>query len=105
MAFAPSWGGKYSKYDPNAPVNPKRAKEIFPQDFINIFLRIVGEATTAKVARLTIKELAKKNGGKAGNLRNENCDGTFRSVPLFPHNFHCQVVLVLVRRKDVSPES
>ena len=66
MAFAPSWGGKYSKYDPNAPVNPKRAKEIFPQDFINIFLRIVGEATTAKVARLTIKELAKKNGGKAG---------------------------------------
>ena len=66
MAFAPSWGGKYSQYDPNAPVNPKRAKEIFPQDFINIFLRIVGEATTAKVARLTIKELAKKNGGKAG---------------------------------------
>ena len=64
--FEPTWGKQYSAYDPNAPVHPNRAKEIFPQDFINIFVKLITEATTAKVARLTIKELAKKNGGKAG---------------------------------------
>ena len=66
LSFEPTWGKKYSQYDPTAPVNPKRAKEIFPQDFINLFVSVITEATTAKVARLTIKELAKKNGGKAG---------------------------------------
>ena len=66
MAFEPSWGSKYSKYDPKADVPIKRAKEIFPQDFINLFLAAITEATTAKVARVTIKDLAKKNGGKAG---------------------------------------
>ena len=64
--FEPTWGKQYSAYDPNAPVHPNRAKEIFPQDFITIFLTLITAATTAKVARLTIKELAKKNGGKAG---------------------------------------
>jgi len=66
MPFEPSWGAKYSQYDPKASVNIKRAKEIFPQDFINLFLAVITEATTAKVARVTIKDLAKKNGGKAG---------------------------------------
>jgi hypothetical protein len=65
-SFEPTWGKNYSAYDPNKPVNPKRAKEIFPQDFINIFVQMITSETTAKVARVITKDMAKKNGGKAG---------------------------------------
>ena len=65
-AFTPSWASSHSKYDPAAEVDLKRAKEIFPLDFVQCFLKILAEKTTPKVARLTIKELAKKNGGREG---------------------------------------
>ena len=66
MAFAPSWTLSVSSYDATAPVPIKRAQEIFPNDFIKLFVDVLEAVSTAKVAKFTIKDLAKKNGGKGG---------------------------------------
>ena len=66
MAFVPSWTATVSSYDPNAPVDLKRAQEIFPNDLIKELLKVLEKASTAKVAKFTIKDLAKKKGGKGG---------------------------------------
>ena len=66
MAFAPSWTLKVSAYDPDAPVPIKREQEIFPNDFIKLFVEVLEAVSTVKVAKFTIKDLAKKNGGKGG---------------------------------------